>query len=352
MADEPRLPLRADSDPQVLAAQLTQALQDLPAEGARYQGYLAQVVRSCFLAIQDGDLESPQASLDLLVPALHLGERLVGSTEAAEAAAWMRATARFFEIAKEALAPRLTLDTLLARDRSETEREVLRILLRAEKVALRRGEIAARWDAAHAQPTDVRIGQILASFHDVGLVVRIKQPARGGSDVAFYRLSRLGRELCEQLRLPTAMPEGLVPQERFYARLKAALRVDTTAPIYLTTFDNLDHHRSARRFHDEVLASLSEIRRPVHWIFTPSTFFTGHVQPRIQGARAADAPAGGARSVVHLYLQGSDASREPTIQVLDGDSYFYPIAPKIALTASRDAGRETWELHRTTANVA
>jgi len=341
MSDESSLPLRPDADPKVLSAQLTQALQELPSAGDRYQGYLAQVVRACFLAVQDGDLESPQASLDLLAPALHLGERLVGSIDAIEATAWVRATTRFFEVAKEALAPRLTLDTLLARDRTETEREVLRILLGAEKVALRRGEIAARWDAAHQQPTDVRIGQILASFHEIGLVVRIKQPARGGSDVAFYRLSRLGRELCERLRLPSAAPERLMTKDDFYERLRAAFRVDTTEPLYLTTFDDLENHGSARKFHEEVLVHLSEIRRPVHWIFAPSPFFTASVRPRLQGALAQ----------FHLYLQENAGTRGPTIQVLDGDSYLYPVAPKIALTTKRDIGRETWEQYRTAAAV-
>jgi hypothetical protein len=342
MTDETNLPLRPDADPKVLSKQLAQALRDLPSAGDRYQGYLAQAVRACFLAVEDGDHESPQTSLDLLAPALHLGERLVGSSEAVEAAAWVRATARFFEVAKEALAPRLTLDTLLARDRLETEREVLRILVRAEKVALRRGEIAARWAAPHQQPTDVRIGQILASFHETGLVVRVKQPARGGSDVAFYRLSRLGRELCERLRLPSPEPRNLVPKDSFYARLRNALHVDTTEPLYLTTFDDLDGHGSAHAFHEEVLAKLTEICRPVHWIFASSRFFTERFRPLVEDSG----------TFVHLYLQDHVADREPTIQVLDGDSYIYPVAPKLALTMSREAGRETWEQHRTTAEVA
>jgi DNA-binding PadR family transcriptional regulator len=206
-------PLRPAADPQVLAAQLKQALADLAGQGARYQGYLAQIVRSCFLAIHDGDLESPQASLDLLAPALHIGERLAGSSDAIEAAAWVRATARFFEVAKEALAPRLTIDTLLQREHSDTEREILQILLRADKTALRRGEIASRWSAPHPPPTTMRIGQILASFHEDGLVVRVKQAARGGSDVAFYRLSRLGRELCEKLGLQSSAPSYSIPVE-------------------------------------------------------------------------------------------------------------------------------------------
>ena len=341
MPDETNLPLRPDDDLKILSAQLTQSLEKLTSMGDGYQGYLAQFVRACFLAVQDGDLESPQASLAMLAPALHLGKRLAGSNEAVEAAVWLRSTARFFEVAKETLAPRLTLDTLLARDRTETEREVLRILLDADKVALRRGEIAARWDAARPQPTDVRIGQILASFHDVGLVVRIKQSARGGSDVAFYRLSRLGRELCERLRLPKLAPERLVKKEDFYDRLWSALFVDTTEPMYLTTFDDPESHASARAFHERVLDKLSEIRRPVHWIFAPSGFFAERIRPRVEERRAQ----------FHLYRHDQLGDRDPTIQVLDGDSFVYPVAPKTALSTRRDLGRETWEKYRITAAV-
>src|SRR5262249_3550519 len=130
-------PLRPAAEPQVLAAQLADALADLVGRGASYQGYLAQLVRSCLLAVRNGDLGSPQASLDLLAPALHVSERLAGSTEAIEAVAWMRATTRLLEVAKEALAPRLTIDTLLRREHSDAERGVLQILLRADKIALR-----------------------------------------------------------------------------------------------------------------------------------------------------------------------------------------------------------------------
>src|SRR5579859_7639792 len=150
MSDE-SLPRRPATDPQMLAEQLKQSLAEPSSHGAAYQGYLAQIVRTCFLAVHDGDLASPQASLDLLAPALHLGERLVGSSDAIEAAAWVRATARFFAVAKEALEPGLTLEALVARDRSETDREILEILLRADKVALRCGEIADRWPAGRAR---------------------------------------------------------------------------------------------------------------------------------------------------------------------------------------------------------
>jgi hypothetical protein len=298
---------------------------------------LGQIVRSCFLALHDGDLESPQASLDVLAPALHLGERLVGSSEAAEAAAWVRATARFFEIAKEALAPRLTLDTLLQRERSETEREVLQILRRAEKTALRRGEIAARWSAPHSPPTTMRIGQILAGLHESGLVVRVKQRARGGSDVAFYRLSRLGRELCEKLNLPQSVPECLVGQKAFYGSLRAAMRADTTAPLYLTTFADLDGHHSARQFHDELLASLSEIHRPIHWIFVRSTYFQETFWPRISAMQTTP---------LHLYLRNEPTDLEPTVQVLGDGGRFYPIVPKTALATTQDVALAAWQRHR------
>jgi hypothetical protein len=338
MSDESP-PLRP-AESEVVGEQLKRSLTELSSRADAYQGYLAQIVRACFLAIQDGDLASPQASLDLLAPALHVGERLVGSNDAVEAAAWVRATARFFAVAKEALAPRLTLETLLARDRSDTDREILEILLRADKVALRCGEIADRWPAGRQRPTTQRIGQILAGFHEAGLVVRMKQPARGGSEVAFYRLSRLGRGLCERLNVPASVPSGLLDKDVFYARLRAALRVHTTEPLYLTTFD--DRHSSARAFHDEFLAMLAELRRPIHWVFVRSPYFDEVFRPRVEAAGATSA-------AIHLYPRTGPSGVEPTIQVLDGESILYPVALKTALTTPRDVGRETWERQRATA---
>lgn len=338
MSDEPP-PLRP-AESEVVGEQLKQSLADLASRGDAYQGYLAQIVRTCFLAIQDGDLASPQASLDLLAPALHVGERLVGSSDAIEAAAWVRATARFFAVAKEALAPRFTLETLLARDRSDTDREILEILLRADKVALRCGEIADRWPADRSRPTTQRIGQVLAGFHDAGLVVRMKQPARGGSDVAFYRLSRLGRELCERLHVPASVPSGLLDKDAFYDRLRAALRLHTTKPLYLTTFD--DHHRSARAFHDEFLAMLAEIRRPIHWIFVRSRYFEEVFRPRLEAAGAASAG-------IHLHPRTEPSGVDTTIQVLDDESILYPVAPRTALATTRDVGFETWDRQRAAA---
>jgi hypothetical protein len=341
MSDESP-PLRP-AESEVVGEQLKQSLVDRANRGDAYQGYLAQIVRTCFLAIQDGDLASPQASLDLLAPALHVGERLVGSNDAVEAAAWVRATARFFAVAKEALEPKFTLETLLARDRSDTDREILEILLRADKVALRCGEIADRWPAARPRPTTQRIGQVLAGFHDAGLVVRMRQPARGGSDVSFYRLSRLGRELCERLHVPASVPSGLLEKDAFYARLRAALRMQTSEPLYFTTLENLDGHRSARAFHDEFLAMLAEIRRPIHWIFVRSQYFDDVFRPRVEASGVTSA-------AIQLYPRAKPDRVEPTIQVLDGAGWVYPVA-KSALTTSWDSARATWERYRTTATA-
>jgi hypothetical protein len=341
MADESSLPQRPSDDPQVLAAQLTHALQELPSEGEKYQGYLAQIVRSCFLSIQDGDLSSPQASLDLLSPALHASERLVDSQKATEAAGWIRATSRFFEVAREALAPRVTVDAFLARDRAETEREVLRILRSAERTPLRRGEIVERWGADGEPPTPVRIGQILASLHEAGIVMRVKQRAQGGSDVAFYRLSRLGREICERLNLRGAVPEGLVSRDAFYTRLQEASFADTSAPLYLTTFVEPAGPRGGREFHDRLLANVSRLRRPIHWIFAPSAYFTEVFRPGIEAARVP----------VHLYERSEAGDREPTVQVFGDGGCVYPIAQRTALAMPQDVALETWRRHQSSAHA-
>lgn len=341
MTDGSRLPVRPSNDPELLAAQLTRALEALPSEGESYQGYLAQVVRSCFLAIQDGDLSSPQATLDLLAPALHVGERLAGSKEAMEAATWIHATSRFFEVAKEALAPRFTLETFLARDRSETEREVLRILLHAERTPLRRGEIIERWSASHEPPTPVRIGQILASLYEAEIVVRVKQRAQGGSDVAFYRLSRLGRDLCERLYPRQGVQEGLVSRDAFYARLQEASFADTTMPLYLTTFVEPKGTGGAREFHDRLLANVSQLRRPIHWIFAPSAYFTDVFRPSMAASQVP----------IRLYERSKAGGLEPTVQVFGNGGCVYPIAQQTALAMEQDVALATWNQHQSTARA-
>jgi DNA-binding PadR family transcriptional regulator len=341
MTDDARLPLRPADDPSTLASQLVNALRALPADGERYQGYLAQIVRSCVLALHDGDLEAPAAGLDLLAPALHVGERLVGSQEAIEAAAWVRATSQFFEVAKEALAPRFTLETFAARDRSETEREVLRILLQADRTPQRRGEIVERWAADHAAPTPVRIGQILASLHEAGLVVRVKQRAQGGSDVAFYRLSVLGRELCDRLHLrvdaPTRLAEGLITSDAFYDRLASAVFADTSEPLYLSTFVEpaADSNR-ALTFHDSVVARASQIRRPIEWIFVPSNYLDQVFRPGIAAARIP----------VQLYEHRGGPILGPTVQVFGDGGCAYPIAERTALAMPQDVALATWKRHQ------
>jgi hypothetical protein len=343
MADDSQLPLRPSSDPGTLRAQLLKALNDLPSEGGDgYQGYLAQVVRSCFLAIQDGDLDAPQASIDLLAPAFHLGERFAASPGEVEATTWLRATSKFFEVGREALAPRFTLETFLARERSETEREVLRILLHADQAPLRRGEVVNRWAATHEAPTAVRIGQVLVNLHEVGLVVRVKQRAQGGNDVAFYRLSRLGRELCERLHLGrVATPDGLWTRDLFYTQLNTALRADTSEPLYLTTFVEPAGTGTggAHDFHEGFLAALPSLRRPIYWIVTSSPYIEDRFLPAIAAARAP----------VALHLYKSSEANVPTVQVFGNGGCVYPIVERAALPTTQAAALETWRRHESAA---
>lgn len=339
MSDETDVPLRPDPDSLVLAKQLKRSLGDLEAEGEKYQGYIAQLIRNTFLGVQDGDLESPQQMLDVLAPALHIAERLGSAPRAIAATEWLRATARFLEVAKETLTPRVTVDALLSRERSETEREVLQILVHEEKQPLRRGEIAARWSATQSAPTTMRIGQVLAGLHEAGVLVRVKQPARGGTDVAFYRLSRLGRELCERMRIKKQSPEALVMKPEFYQRLREAMRADTATPLLLTTFNNLDAHPTARKFHDEFIAQLPNMKRPVEWIFYRSKYFTEHLWPELQKHPGR----------VKVFVRETKEDLEPTVQVFGNGGCIYPIADDVALATNQEVAEATWMKHQATA---
>ena len=187
----------------------------------------------------------------------------------------------------------------------------------------------------------MRIGQILASLHEAGIVVRTRQRAQGGSDVAFYRLSQLGRELCKRLSLRHAAPEVLVDRDAFYARLEAASYADTSEPLYLTTFVEPTGSAGGRAFHDRLLANVSRLRRPIQWIFAPSGYFTDVVRP---GLAAAQVP-------VRLYERSEAGALEPTIQVLGDGGCVYPIAPRTALATSQDVALATWKQHQSTAHA-
>jgi hypothetical protein len=337
MSDENGLPLRPDPDPEVLAKQLKHSLSEL--RGQSYQGYLAQLIRNTFLGVQDGNLESPQRVVELLAPALHLAERLGTEPDAVEAAAWMKATSRFLQVANEALRPRLTVETLLSRDRSDTEREVLQILLREDKQPLRRGEIAARWNAEQPAPTTMRIGQILANLHEAGVLVRVKQPARGGNDVAFYRLSRLGRELCERLDVTAQSTEAMVIKAVFYNLLRDALSADTTTPLLFTTFVDLDAHPTAQKFHEDFIAQLPNMKRQVEWIFFKSKYFDDRFWPAIQRHPGR----------VKVFLRETKDDLEPTIQVLGNGGCIYPIADDVGLATNQDIATATWKKHQAAA---
>ena len=166
-----QLPLRPASDPQTLAAQLRGALRS--GEETQYLGYLAQIAHTCLLAMRDGDRGTPRARLELLAPALHLGERLPVEQEIIEAVTWVRATAWLLEIAEEILVP--------PRDPSEVERAVLLILASAGGKALSQSEVEARWSAPVPLSPD-GLGAVLASLHERRFIMRVRQATE-----IFYR---------------------------------------------------------------------------------------------------------------------------------------------------------------------
>jgi hypothetical protein len=104
--------------------------------------------------------------------------------------------------------PRLE-ERLADRQRSRTERAVMRCLRQRMGEYLRRGEIRdilAQTGAATVEAS--RVGQILVELHRQGLVLRVSAAAQGNPDTAHYTLSSAGRALCDRLP-PEPLPADL-----------------------------------------------------------------------------------------------------------------------------------------------
>ena len=98
---------------------------------------------------------------------------------------------------------------LTDRERSLTEREILRVLWTHQKRYLRRGEVQRMLNLLR-RPTPARVGQILVGLDHENLVVRVPGAAQGNPEASFYALSPLGFEICQRLSLEP-FPEPLLP---------------------------------------------------------------------------------------------------------------------------------------------
>jgi hypothetical protein len=243
---------------------------------------------------------------------------------AARVAQEIQGVARSLQIAESATQiPALELEVMRGRAQSATAREVLRVLDSCGSEYLRRGEIQKRMSAKH-RPTSVRVGQLLSEMHARGLIVRIPAKARGAAEVAFYALSPLGKQFYDSLYVPRSRPAtDSLTKDEYYRRLLEGVSQSSAAPVYFSTLfkGDLRKHQRAWAFHEQVLASVSPVQRPVHWVLAD----TQSSRPLIELAREAARRS----SMFHIYRVplrdcGMEDEEVTTTQVLDDAGYVYP----------------------------
>jgi hypothetical protein len=202
------LPLRRPSDRIAeLRDQLLRELSRLDKEGGGeepelYRAYLQHAQVLAWRGVAEGRMKAPYEILEVLrdaEPFIYL-HRTRMSSPAAAAAQEVHSTLCVLQLAGEALEKRQVEDRLADEERSQTEREILRVLLKNRGKYLRRGAIHEQLEPPH-KPTPARVGQILAELDAEGLVLHVHGRAQGNPNAAFYALSPRGLEVSRSLNL-------------------------------------------------------------------------------------------------------------------------------------------------------
>lgn len=206
------IPLRRPSDdPVELGSQLLRELDGIHREGSSwkepslFRAYLQHAQALAWQGVAHGDLNAPRRILDHLLAAQSFVDRhhVEPAGLAARAAEDVHQTIRSLYLADEVLQEARTRVRLADRDRSRTEREILRVLFENRGTYLRRGAVRSRMKVEQ-RPTPARVGQILLDLHDEGLILRTHGRAQGSPSAAHYVLSPQGIELCRELGFPDA----------------------------------------------------------------------------------------------------------------------------------------------------
>jgi hypothetical protein len=207
-------PLRRPSDdPAELGGQLLRELDGIHRNGdsweepSLFHAYLQHAQALAWQGVAGGDLSAPRRILDHLLSAQIFIDRHRAQPPglAAQAAEEVHQVMAALYLADDVLEEARTTARLADRDRSRTEREILRVLLENRGHYLRRGAVRKRMSAV--RPTPARVGQILVDLHGEGLVLRTHARAQGSPSAAFYVLSPRGFEVCRGLGLEKEQSE-------------------------------------------------------------------------------------------------------------------------------------------------
>ena len=171
---------------------------------------------SSWRAVARGELDYPGRLLEGLRRFGGLADQLSpGMSNKDQAACLLRTIMDLLFLADKALSKTRSEARLANRERTATEREILRVLAE-NSTYLRRGQIY-ELISSKIRPSRARISQILDQLASDDLLIRIFAKARGNPRTAHYSLSTLGHELWTRLqRKPTldrvAFVEKLMPQ--------------------------------------------------------------------------------------------------------------------------------------------
>ncbi len=136
---------------------------------------------------------------------------------------------------------------------------------------------------------------------------------------------------------PSAGEPETISKEEYYMRLDAALGIETSKPLLLSTFfkGDLREHERPWDLHKRVFER-REFNRPLEWIMVlndATKAWMGELFEAAEGERR-----------LNVYSVTEVLDPVPTVQVLDHEGLFYPLPPgDEGLVKSRSEAIETWE---------
>ncbi|MFP2903639.1 hypothetical protein ACLESD_00900 [Pyxidicoccus sp. 3LFB2] len=169
-----------------------------------YRMYLWELLSGAWGRVARGDLQYIRVVLGSLAPLLGFAERHLppAGTPTQEAALDIHCFWQMLKLGERVMARVSTEVELDNRERSPTQREILRVFLLNPRY-MRRSEVHEAMNS-ELRPSAVRVGQILEELYSQKLLLRRTLPARGNAETGFYSLSPLGESLCQKLGIGAA----------------------------------------------------------------------------------------------------------------------------------------------------
>jgi hypothetical protein len=263
---------RPSDDLQVLGKQLRRELDRLDrdpdsADPELCHAYLHHAQALAWYRVAEGQMSAPRDVLDSLgASRSFVARHLPALPEPRGATAVeVHCTLSSLRLAQEALTRRRTEDRL-AESRSATERAILQVLAANRGAFLRRGQVHQLLQLPDPLSA-ARVGQILGSLDDEGLLQRIHARAQGNPDSAFYALSALGISVCRALGiLPEAEAESAAASPPASAHISPSIADARIIDQAIRTVIDPASGEDRRRIATGVLtSSVMGPERPVVW---------------------------------------------------------------------------------------